>query len=561
MPNPSSLTLSRSWRFLRAAACLLFPVVATAQVARPDAGQVLQGNADKKLLPPPPLNPDLLPKAAGEKKPPVSGGVQVLVSDVRFTGNTVYTQERLKAIVAESLGQKHDLAGMKQIAEKVTDFYREKGYPFARALVPAQEFDDGVLKIQVLEGRYSSIKAVGEDYVARGSTPFLASLRVGDLIYGPRLESAMLILDDVPGVAVSPSVSPGAKVETADLAVAVSLETKRGGDVGVDNHGSRFTGRYRARGQYYENSALFFGDKATFDFVTTNHQMLLGSFGYEGPLAGNGLRGEIGFSLTRYILSEDYEALGISGLARVWSAKLNYPLLRSQAMSFTLSMGYQHKVLHDNFSVLNSVEDKSSDLMVSSVRFDMRDGLFGGGLTYGMLTSTYGRLNLYGNLIPADAATADKVGLFNKVALDIARIQSVGAGLIFYARGSFQWSDKNLDSSEKLGGGGADAVRSYPLGEATGDVGWLGQAELRYQIGNNTPYLFYDYCDVSSNYRPWDINSAQNRRLAGFGAGVRSAYGQWSSELTMAHRTLGGVSRSDASFGQTILWFSLARSF
>jgi hemolysin activation/secretion protein len=546
---------------LSAAACLVVPSAVFAQSVRPDAGQVLQGNLDKKVAPPTPVAPGVVPKLGADFRPAVAGGPQVLVSDVKFEGNTVYTGEELKRLLSDQLGRKYDLAGMKQLAEVVTAFYREQGYPFARVLVPVQEFDDGVLKLRILEGRYASVLATGPQFEIDGAEKFLRRLRSGELIFGPELETTMLILDDLPGVAVSPTVSPGAKLETADLAVAVRLEDKRGGDLTYDNHGSRFTGRHRLKGQYYENSLVWFGDKASVDFVGTNHEMLLGSIAYDRPWGGQGLRTELSYSNTSYILAEDYAAMGISGLARIWSAKLSYPLYRSQNRSFYLSVAYQHKVLHDSFPVLAAIEDKSSDLLVAAFRFDVKDGWGGGGLTYGSLTSTSGHLNLHGNLGVADSVTARKAGQFNKVALDVARMQALPGNCMLYLRYTAQWADQNLDSSEKLGGGGADAVRAYPLGEATGDVGWLGQVEVRYQAGNLAPYLFFDACYARANYRAWDVNSTQSQRISGYGVGVRSTYGKWSSDLSVAQRGQGGVSQSDGAFGRTVYWVSLGRSF
>lgn len=546
---------------LSAAACLSVPCATFAQVVRPDAGQVLQGTLNKQPAPPAPVSPGVVPRSKADVAAPIAGGPQVVVADVRFEGNTVFAGEKLKGLLADKLGGRYDLAGMKQLAEAVTAYYRQQGYPFAKVIVPVQEFDDGVLKFKVLEGRYANVTPIGEPFVVEGATKFLGRLRPGDLIQSEKLETVMLTLDDLPGVGVAPLVRPGAKVETADLDVGVSLEEKRGGQLSYDNYGNRFTGRNRLRGQYFENSLLQFGDQATIELLATNHEMLLGSLAYDRPLGGDGLRGELSYSNTNYALAEDYAPLGINGWAQVWSLDFSYPLYRSQAANCTFSVGYQHKELHDDFPSLASVEDKASDLLVSAIRFDAKDGWGGGGLTYGTLRSTYGRMNLFGALAATDALTAGKEGFFNKVTLDLARLQALADGFTLYLRYSAQWSDRNLDSSEKLGAGGASAVRSYPLGEANGDNGWIGQVELRYQMGNHTPYVFFDSAHIKSNYRPWDAGSASEQHITGYGVGLRSAYGRWSADLAVAQRGKGEVAQSDGDFGRTAFWASLTRSF
>lgn len=546
--------------FLIAAGSLMLPVLSSGQI-RPDAGQLLQTQLDRKVVPPSPAHPALTPRPRSGGEPAAPGGPRVKVADLRFEGNTVFGQDELRAVLADRLPADYDLAGMKQLAEDVTGFYRAKGYPFARVLVPAQEFQDGILRLRVMEGAYAHVYATGAQFEIAGATPFLAGLRRGELIYGPRLESAMLILDDVPGVAVSPAVSPGAKLETADLAVAVRMDERAAGQVGVDNHGSRFTGRQRLRGHYHANGALRFGDQLSLDALTTNHAMFLGALAYEQPWGGSGLRGKLSVSRTGYALAEDYATLGISGFAEVYAVEMSRPLLRSQARSLHLSLSFQHKVLQDEFSAIAVTENKSSEVLLASLRFDQRDSLGEGGVTFGVLAATLGRLRLQGALAVNDAATAGKAGDFSKLTLDLARAQNLGGIWSLHGRLSGQLAGGNLDSSEKTVAGGPDGVRAYPMGEASGDQGWLAQVELRCRIGGWAPYAFHDACSVRTNRRPWDANSDLRRDLAGTGLGVRWSGGPWSADVAAAWRGRGGAAQSDGSFGRVTGWFSVGRSF
>ena len=54
-------------------------------------------------------------------------------------------------------GRELSLADLDQAAARVTKFYRQSGYPVARAYVPAQEIKDGVVEIAVLEGRFGKL--------------------------------------------------------------------------------------------------------------------------------------------------------------------------------------------------------------------------------------------------------------------------------------------------------------------------------------------------------------------------------------------------------------------
>lgn len=547
-------------KFLSAAALLGVSGVSFAQVAPPDAGKVLSGNT---LAAPKPPADSKVPKigqpveVAAEK----DTGPKVVVSAVAITGNTVFATKALEALVQDQLGQSHSIVGMRGIARRIGEYYRSNGYPFARALIPAQDFKAGTLSILVVEGKYGKIEATGEKEIAAGARPFLSSLTSGSVIEAKQLEHVLLILDDVPGIAVVPTVSPGQTAGTGDLTVKTVLEEPTGGDVGVDNHGSRYTGEYRAHLSWFRNTGLTFGDRLALNALVTDESMWLGSVDYELPVDGSGLRAHVGYSHTSYELGKDFASLGASGLAKIWSAKLSYPLYRSQMFNLQAAAGFQHKTLQDDFLALATREDRFSQVFPVSLRFDQRDGFLGGAITYGQLTATFGRMHLDDALDAVDAITAQRAGAFAKLNLDAARIQKLGAGFSAYLRGSFQWTNSNLDSSERFGLGGAEGVRAYPLGEGMGDQGWLGQAEIRYEGGKFAPFVFFDAGSTDLNRDPWDAASDRTRTISGGGLGVRASYEKWNSVLTLAVPTQGGAPQSDSRDPSVRLFFAASRTF
>ncbi len=543
------------WSLLLAAAtCVSF-----AQVSPPDAGQVLN-----TLRPPKPVAPSaqrLELSLGGDTPAAAKQGPKVVVSGIVFEGNTVFTAYTLGLIIAPQVGKQHDLDGLRGMARLVGEHYRRNGYPFARAIIPVQELKDGVLRIRILEGAYGDVTATGEAKVAAGSQPFLSPLRRGELLESDLLERTLLILDDVPGIAVRPVVSPGKTVGVGDLAVATTLEKEQGGELGVDNEGSRYTGEFRFKAAWYRNSALAFGDRLSANLMATNANLWLGAVDYDSALGSSGLRGQLGWALNTYELGKEFASLQASGLARVWSARLSYPLIRSRQTNLQGSIGLLHKSLHDDFDATAVSEDKFSQSFPISLRFDHRDGFGGGGISYGQVTWTHGNMHLDAGLTAIDDVTARKRGGFDKFNLDLARVQNLPAGFSLYGRYSLQLADRNLDSSERFGLGGAQGVRAYPLGEGMGDEGWLGQVELRYAMENYTPYAFYDVAQADINNRPWDAASNQSRRIAGAGFGMRTTYQQWSGDLAIAWPTSGGTPQSDSREVSARLWFSLSRSF
>lgn len=526
---------------------------ALAQTA-PNAGQLLQ-----ELQPPlaAPRETVLPSFAVPEATPSASGGVRFTLREVRFTGSTLIPSSELTKILGDYAGKEIDLHGMRELASRIAAFYRTRGYPFARALLPPQDVADGVLTIQIVEGRYGKVTATGPDDLVVGATPFLARLRPGAPIVSDRLERASLILEDQPGIAIAPTIRPGAHFGEGDLSVAVRRDDRFGASISADNAGNRFTGNLRAAVSAYFNGALLFGDRLSGTALVTREGMWFGSADYELPIGGNGLRAEGGFAHTYYSLGKAFEALDAHGTASAWSGRASYPLIRSQRTNVIFSAGIQHKRLKDVFGAAGTAERKSSTSTPISVRFDHRDGFLGGAISYGAAAWTSGRLKLDSALDQLDAITARRAGRFNKITLDLARIQHVTQHISLYGRFSGQWADSNLDSSERLTIGGSDGVRSLAVGDAIGDQGWLGQVELRYAMGGFTPFAFIDAGHLRINAKPWEMTVDNDLSVSGVGVGLRYADARWRIEGSIARRLDGQASSYDG-LGSSQIWISLS---
>ena len=529
--------------------------LAQAQVP-PDAGQTLQ-----QLQPPvaaPRESQPLKIQVPHDALAVAPGGPTVVLRSIKVSGNSMLGDETLRAALGDVTGKTFDLAGLRGLAERITDVYQASGYPFARAILPPQDLDHGDLRIDIIEGRYGVVQAEGDDgALAQRATAFLDGLRPGSVIASGPLERAALLLDDLPGIDSAATVRPGAQAGTGDLIVQVARGQRVRGDVGLDNAGSRYTGKNRVRANVDINSPFLLGDQITVRALLSEEELWLGSLGYSLPLGASGLRGNVGYSHTSYVLAKEFASLHANGTAKVASAGLSYPILRSQRANLTLVATYQAKDLQDNRDSTQTYESKSSRSMPLALQFDYRDTF--DGMTYGSVSWTPGKLKLDAGLTAVDYYATK--GSFHKFNLDVVRLQSLPAGLSLMAHLSWQQADKNLDSSEKLSLGGASGVRAYPSGEATGDEGGLVQLELRYGAGACTPYAFMDAGRITVNAKP--APASDNRRsLRGSGLGLRYQRQAWSADLALAWRTTGGRPLSETnSDPKPRVWLNLEYRF
>ena len=155
---PSSLAL----------AALALP--ASAQTV-PNAGQILQEVKPPLTSPRDNVVPEVRMPAGTAVTPP--GGAQVTLRSVEITGNTLFDASTLVRALGDISGQNFDLAGLRGLAERITAHYRANGYPFTRSVIPPQDMKDGVLRIQVLEGRYGKVEASSSaPWLSSGGRPY-----------------------------------------------------------------------------------------------------------------------------------------------------------------------------------------------------------------------------------------------------------------------------------------------------------------------------------------------------------------------------------------------------
>jgi hemolysin activation/secretion protein len=123
------------------------------------------------------------------------------------------------------------------------------------------------------------------------------------------------------------------------------------------------------------------------------------------------------------------------------------------------------------------------------------------------------------------------LGRYAKYNYEFRRLQRIDDNSTLLLALVGQSASKNLASAERFSLGGASGVRAYPVGEATGDDGFVFTAEYRYLVpglkirgGDLTLSGFYDFGHVriEKDFVTGDqqANGRNERNLAGAGVGL-----------------------------------------
>lgn len=562
----------------------LVPVAVAA--AQPDAGQILneQQQLQQQRL-------DRLPQEEGQGERPALrdiGGVRVLVRAIRFSGGEgLAGADELQAQVADAIGRELGYAELQQLADRITQYLRNKGYMLARAYLPRQDVTEGTIEIAIVEGR---IQGDADGIVIRGDNLRIAEERLRAIAEGAvhpgepanreRLERGVLLINDLPGMSARSTLEKGDEAGASKLVVQVDEGALLTGSAWLDNYGNRFTGSGRANAQLNLNDPLRIGDQFNFS-LTHATDLDLARVGYSLPVGSGGLRVGGAFSYLDYEVGKELSSLDARGKARTATLNASYPFVRTRNFSLWGGLAYDHKALEDE-TLGVKVHDKRLNNVTASLNGNRWDRWGGGGISSFAVSLTRGELDLSGVAVDlaADRLTARTDGGFTKANYSLARLQKLTGRLALFGAVNGQFASDNLDSSEKFILGGPSGIRAYPVGEASADEGWVANLELRYDLpvlpalGNLQLVSFVDTGRAKLHESRWtgSVTNAENDNSyslsgAGFGLNltriashaVRVAWAHTLGDNPGRSATTGndsdGKSRDSRFWLQGLIWF------
>lgn len=476
--------------------------------------------------------------------------------------------ERLERLQGLTIGQ------LQQIADVVTKYYHDRGYFLARAIIPAQEVNDGVINIRVLEGRLEKVIAIGNKRYSDAvlSKPFQPLL--GNLVATKQTEAALLTLTQYPGLSAFGVFRPGSYVGTTDLVVNVQKEQVYDANVRADNEGTEFTGRNRLIGTVDWNNPT--GDADLLKVVAlktfTPDNSVFGDVRYEHPFYDPANTMAVDISRNSFDVTGSGITPGtIGGISKIATLSLRRAFLRSREENIIGTIDLSRKRADTQF--LGRVIGRD----------DM--AVLGFQLNYDSINSSLGTINtaylrlergLPGILgVPSDSQIENKqvspppsrFGSDGKPALpDFTRLtvnyqifKSLPDNQALLFRMDGQYSPDVLTSLEQFVIGGPDSVRAVPTSQFLTDKGVFGSLEYSvrapgfadkpafagFSWGQVLRFRVFTDAAIGIMNKPVNPNT---KRVAveGNGVGVEFTWpGKFTANLQWAH--LNGGARPGAS--------------
>lgn len=486
--------------------------------------------------------------------PPGAKSIQLRLSSVEVEGVTVYAQAELEPLYASAIGQEITLHEVFEIADRITNQYRNDGYILAQTIVKGNrqlDVTDAHIVLEVVEGFIGQIvyedAAIQNDEKGQLIKAYLEKIprsckteRAKETnkpcpLHKDILERYLLLAKDLPGVDVETVLIKGEETGSANLFVTVKQKFLEAFGA-VDNRGTEWVGPVQlsagVRGNFsnYHSTELQLRtatESQELQLVNLTHSLPVGSEGGEITVFGSYSRSQPGYTLD--IL--DIETDNVNLLA-----SYEYPVQRTREKNLSLFTDFKFIEQETDALGVIIVDDRLS-VLSAGFRYDSTDAHDGGGVNLFELRVSQG-LNVF-NPTQDDSLTASRIGgdpTFTKIFGYAARLQRINDRSSYQLQIGAQYSFDNLFVPMQFGYGGTAFGRAYDPSELIGDSGAALSLEYRYTpvIKGIFPkaaqlYAYYDVGAVWQRDAACGCNEVEDGSGASIGAGVRVNFNHSSS--------------------------------
>lgn len=481
-----------------------------------------------------------------ERFDPQEAGAKVFINNIKFLNNTVFTRSDILAVIGGMPSRSFSLTELFKLADKISRHYRDQGYFLARAIIPNQKIENNTVSIVILEGQYGKIYSEGDAAYGPQVMAYLNDLKTDAVIRSDPLIRKIGIISQLPGFETEYTLSPGVKIGQSDLRVRIKPTPHAFGTLNLANDGSRFFGKNRGRVDITLIPEVIFGDQINMTFMKTSETFYLGRIGYARPIGYGGGRVKAEISRSTYDLSDQFDPL--EGHSTGYLAEFSYPLLIGNKKE---TDGFVRVQKNEIVEMLAGAkfEKRANEKLEFGISFERKQS---------QLTATrrFGEITVAATNVSSDRAGAVR-GRAVILSGNIEQHQRIARSAVLKSRLVFQAaSSQNLNSLEGFSLGGAYGIRAYPVGEASGSNGFLGQFELHEPLTSvSAAYLFLDFGQVAENA------GENTRRLAGAGLGVQFSNKRLSLDLSLSQRLSMAASSVDPSNRDPQFWTSVNINF
>lgn len=495
------------------------------------------------ILPPYPI-----PDETGTDE--LSAGLRVEVRKIEIRGNTVIPSAVLQEIAQLYEGRKLSYADLQDLRDRLTLAYIERGYATSGASLPGQTLADGVLEVQIIEGK---LEVIHVDVSGRFRPAYfhrrLAHLQQ-DVLNIQTLQSQLQIFQQDPLVAaVQARVEPTSTRGASQLNLVVKETPPYYLSSDFDSYRSPSIGSLGSTVRAGFQNLVGVGDAVHVRF-TGSHGLRQAEVRFDLPFTLWDTRFSARYQYSEgQVVDESFSALGIESESQSVTIEVRQPLYRTLRLRVEAhaSAGWRRaqSFLFDGAIGLPTAYADDGRYSESVLRFGLDASYRTRTQSLALRSMLSWGIDVAGATVNAgDIPDGRFVAWLGQLQV-ASRLPWLDAQIL--TRFEVQLSNDPLLPLEQLAVGGRYTVRGYRENTLVRDNGLAASLELRVPLFQRSdPAIRIEMAPFVDIGRSWNdtrsgpLEETTSKTLASVGLGARMMMGQWGfGELYWGHRFMG----------------------
>ena len=448
-------------------------------------------------------------RPAAEPAPQLS----FVLKGVQINDSAFLSREELTAIAKPYIGRTVGFGDLQELVAQINAAYRAREIGTAQAVLPPQQITDGIVRIELVEGRLGEFKLSGNEYTRDSFIRDRVAPEAGAVVDTKSLQKTLIRFNRTSEIQLKAALQPGAGYGLTDVLLSVDEPERNTLQFFLDNQGVESTGYYQL-GMFARRNGLFGWDDQASVYLVGSDGTLTGSLSYGIPV--NRSNGRLSVSYARNeldIVKGPFTALDITGESETAMLSFKQPLMVDELSQWDLAL---------------SVAQSRSETLISGVAFsESTVNKYSIGTSYER-AETWGRWITSHTLSNAsvDSDTEKWPSFFAYTGTANVLLPFKDCCTVAMNFG-WQWlNEEQAPASELYQIGGLSSVRGYALGILSGARGYHAQFEAHRPLWwpGFSGFAFLDHGAVTPEPK---------ESITGAGIGVSYRHGRrWSFDVS-----------------------------
>lgn len=416
----------------------------------------------------------------------------VEIKKININNTTVFEEKDFEDLIEPYLNSCNGFKNLSNLRDKISNRYIDKGYVTSRAYFKAQDLSDGIVDIEILEGKIEKIE--GENV-----NPSNLYITYENEVLNLRdVEVAVQQAQRLQSQKVNLQLIPGSKVGyTIVKIIGENNSPVYYGNIGMNNFGTKKTGKYLISSLLNYENLFDINDIVSLNINGTdntnkdNNNKLGTDLSYSFPIGRALLNFDYSYSKYKQLNKDEFnQSFQSDGSTNSFSFGVDYKLYHSQRHTFDLISSVEKK---SNKNFLNDVKLELQSYDLPILNLGVKHSYLGDGYDY------YSKFIVSKGLAESQDNFAKQETDFTKYVLDLGynKYFDTKNNLKFASTLRSQYSNNYLYGTEEISMGGIYSVRGFNNSGLSGNTGFYNRNELSLQYSVDTikisPYIGLDF--------------------------------------------------------------------